>query len=363
MGCGAASGSRRVAPLAAEREGESLGPLATAAAPTCDAADFAPLLPAPCCTLAAESSSTAPPDSEAPGEPPDGFVEPPPEKEKREALGPEERGREALRRGLRGDSPRARLAALARFLVVLRAGERAGAPASALLGVVAALLRDAAPEVREAAAAAAVEATQAAGLSLPGVLEHVYSATVASGVTAASCRGACCFLTPLLEQGRPRGASEENRVHLQAALGDFAPLLRQGLSGELGPEAEEEAAVLAVAVYLHLGVAASSQLLEGLEASKVSWMFEQFMIAEEAANYLLDEELGAFDCSPRTLEGCPRKLMVARSTFTSSPVVDDRVFNELLQEVGLGFQDCGEKLPCSYGGGKWSKTKLSDTLA
>jgi len=63
------------------------------------------------------------------------------------------------------------------------------------------------------------------------------------------------------------------------------------LAGDFGSKATEVAYDLAVAVYVHLGVDESSQLLEGLPISVVSSAFERFVDAEEKVCSIVQDEV------------------------------------------------------------------------
>jgi len=189
-------------------------------------------------------------------------------------------------------------------------------------------LADQDQQTQVSAVNALITSAQLPALGLMTVLDHVHCARQAVRNSGDFCCGMCLFLVTALEYFLGNDATKfsdtaMSKVMLQAAVWDAAPLIQQGLAGVLGCKAKETATKLAVAVYVHLGVDESSQLLEGLEISVIRSVFEHFVEAEERGCAMAQDE--AYTPS----EASPAKL--ARE--------NDPFIEKVLEDVELAFAD------------------------
>lgn len=294
-----------------------------------------------------------------------------------------------LLEGLTDTAPSVRRAALALFSEVLQGARRASGPpwtpdvemamSSALdlvFGILAGPCEDA--DLRGSAQAAVILASQCPFFGIAAVLDGLYKWMTTlvnmyahfeaeerqkdAGLGAVFSTLAALIRGGLSDaQGDLWGEAAETAVHLQAAVWDAAPALRLSIGDGIGPLAKAGAQSATVAVYQELGVGASSQLLEGLEAPEISALFQLFAEADEERGL---EDLVSLDVSspppysPTTGHGlAPRPSPGARGLGRGSPTFgnphvidltndgalgreahnqhDDELMNDILEEVGL----------------------------
>jgi len=227
------------------------------------------------------------------------------------------------------------------------------------------LLMDRELEVRSKAAETAVN--MAASESFPNItlevlLERLYAMLQASQDTdeaADLCSGACVLVTRSLntffgpEAQKSKWGSDvaNSRVHLQAAIWDMTALVQRGLNEELSKAAKESAIDLAVAVFLHLGVDESSNLLDGCSPSMVSFLFEKFADAE-------GQDAPISPNWPGVTPSVANKTTMASAQQAAEEVYNKRaqakdlsitaneesLMDDILEEVGLAFDDVNERL-------------------
>jgi hypothetical protein len=251
------------------------------------------------------------------------------------------------------------------------------------------LLMDPDLEVRSKAAETALNMAVSASFSnvtLEVVLERLYGmlqVSQHSSEDADLCSGACILVAKALDKFlSPEAAKTKwgsdiatSKVHLQAAIWDMTPLVQRGLNDELSEAAKKSASNLAVAVYLHLGVDESSNLLDGCSPSMVSYLFEKFADAEDvdapvsppwnltpAVSNRAEVVAARADEEVRNV---PRSHgITANEDRRGITANEESLMDDILEEVGLAFDDVNERLVrdkilCSASSGRtFTQSKL-----
>lgn len=222
------------------------------------------------------------------------------------------------------------------------------------------ILMDPELEVRSKAAETALNmaANEAfCNVTLEVILERLYEMLQASQDSEEAsdlCSGACILITRALNQFLSREAAQAkwgsdiatSKVHLQAAIWDMTALVQRALNDQLSEAAKESAINLAVAVYLHLGVDESSNLLDGCHPSIVSFLFEKFADAEDQGVPFSpawgDTPAASYSAKMAAARADDEVFNAHRSRGITAN--EESLMDDILEEVGLTFDDVNECL-------------------